>query len=75
MHLQENTLYDICPSPLRQGHMKCYPVPSTLCDIMHLQILKLLRPTFKEEMHLEENTLYDQGHAKCCSEPLHYDFL
>ena len=26
---------------------------------MHLQSLKLLRPTVKEEMYLQENTLYE----------------
>ena len=26
---------------------------------MHLQHLKLLRPTVKEQMHLQENTLFD----------------
>ena len=26
---------------------------------MHLQILKLLRPTVKEKMHLQENALFD----------------
>ena len=26
---------------------------------MHMQSLKLLRPTFWEEMHLHENTLFD----------------
>ena len=26
---------------------------------MHLQRLKLLRPTVKEQMHLQENTLFD----------------
>ena len=26
---------------------------------MHLQSLKLLRPTVKEKMHLQENTVFD----------------
>ena len=30
---------------------------------MHLQSLKLLCPTGKEEMHLQGNTLYDLDHA------------
>ena len=36
-------------------------LPSTLNIIlpMHLQSLKLLCLTVKEEMHLQENTLYD----------------
>ena len=36
-------------------------LPSTLYIIspMHLQCLKLLRPTVKEEMYIQENTLYD----------------
>ena len=36
-------------------------LPSTLYirSPMHLQSLKLLRPMVKEEMHLQENTLYD----------------
>ena len=28
---------------------------------MHLQCLKLLRPTVKEQMHLQENTVFDLG--------------
>ena len=42
MHLQENTLFDLDP-----GHTKHRPVPSISCDLsfMHLQSLKLLRPT------------------------------
>ena len=38
-------------------------LPSTL-DIMshmHVQSLKLLCPTVKEDMHLQVNTLYDLG--------------
>ena len=36
-------------------------VPNTLyiMSLMHLQSLKLLCPMVKEEMHLQENTLYD----------------
>ena len=36
-------------------------MPSTLYIIspMHLQSLKLLCPTVKEGMHLQEHTLYD----------------
>ena len=36
-------------------------LPSTfyITSPMHLQSLKLLCPTVKEEMHLQENTLYD----------------
>ena len=33
MHLQENTLFDLWPWPWGQGHTKCHPVPSTLCDL------------------------------------------
>ena len=36
---------------------------------MHLQSLKLLRPTVKE-MHLQ-NTLFE-GHTKCCPNHLHH---
>ena len=32
---------------------------------MHLQSLKLLHPTVKEEMHLQENALYDLDLAQC----------
>ena len=38
----------------------------------HLQGLRFLRPTVQEEMHLQENTLFDlggQGHTKCCPVP------
>ena len=28
---------------------------------LHLQRLKLLRPTYKEQMHLQENTVFDLG--------------
>ena len=44
---------------------------------MHLQCLKLLCPTVKERMDLQENTLYvwpwpsGHGHIKCCQYPLH----
>ena len=31
--LQENTLFDLWPWPWGQGHKKCHPVPSTLCDL------------------------------------------
>ena len=36
-------------------------LPSTLYIMrpMHLQRLKLLRPTVKEQMHLKENTVFD----------------
>ena len=36
-------------------------LPSTLyiMSSIHLQSLKLLNPMVKEEMHLQENTLYD----------------
>ena len=41
-------------------------LPSTLyiTSPMHLQSLKLIRPTVKEEMHLQENTLFDLDHTK-----------
>ena len=44
-------------------------LPSTL-DLMwpmHQQSLILLHPT--EKMHLQENTLFDQGHTRCCPVP------
>ena len=37
-----------------QGHRKYSPLPSTSRDLFKLQSLKLLRPTVKEEMHLQE---------------------
>ena len=46
-------------------------LPSTL-DIMwpmHQQSLILLHPMVKEKMHLQENTLFDLGHMKCCPVP------
>ena len=33
MHLQENTFMTLTMS-LGQSHTKCYPVPSSLCDIL-----------------------------------------
>ena len=36
---------------------------------MHQQSLILLHPTVKENMHLQEKTLFDLGHTKCCSVP------
>ena len=35
------------------------PTALYITSPMHLQSLKLLRPTVKEEMFLQENTLYD----------------
>ena len=51
MHLQENTLFD-----LDLGVKVTQNVPSTLYIMwpMHLQSLKLLHPTVKEETHLQE---------------------
>ena len=31
--------------------------------------MKLLCPMVKEKKHLQKNTLYDQGHTKCCLVP------
>ena len=39
--------------------MRCCPVTSILCDHLHLQILKLLRPTTLEKMHLQESIFFD----------------
>ena len=36
---------------------------------MHLQRLKLLPSTVKEQMYLQENTVLDQGHTRCCPAP------
>ena len=51
-------------------------LPSSLYIIwpIQLQSLKLLRLTIQEEIHLQENTLFDlwpwgQGHTKCCPVP------
>ena len=53
MHLQENTLFGLAV------------LPSTLYIMwpIHLHGLRLLLPTVKEEMHLQENTLFD--HSDC----------
>ena len=58
MHLQENTLFDLG----YQGYIKCYSVPSTSCNNMHLQSLKcMLRPTvrryFYKKIHYLTSTL------------------
>ena len=37
MHLQENTLFDL--DLVGQGHKKCYPVPSTSCDLCTYRVL------------------------------------
>ena len=57
MQLQANALSDLWP--WHQGHIKYCPAPSTSYDHMHLQRLKLLRPMEKEQMHLQENTVFD----------------
>ena len=36
---------------------------------MHLQRLKLLPSMVKEQMYLQENTVLDQGHTRCCPAP------
>ena len=60
--------------PLSLGSRSNKTSPSTLYIMwsMHLQSLKLLRPTV-QEMHLQENTFFDlwpwhrgQDHMKCC---------
>ena len=38
IHLQENTLFDLWPWPLGQGHSKCCPVPSTSCDLFSYRV-------------------------------------
>ena len=43
-----------------QGHTRCCPVLSTSCDLsMDMQSVKLLRPIVWEEVHLQENSLFD----------------
>ena len=70
MLLQENTSFDSkvkVTKYLGSRSFKYYPVPSTSSDLrIHLQHLKLLQPAVYEQMHLEENTLFDldlQGHT------------
>ena len=70
--------YIIWPLTLTLGSRSHKTSPSTL-DIMwpmHRQNLKLLLPKVYEEMHLQENTLFDlwpwpwgQGHTKCLPVP------
>ena len=53
-------------------YMKIHEMlPSTIYIMlpMHLQSLKLLPPTVKEKMHLQEHSLFDQGHMICCPVP------
>ena len=38
MHLQENSIFDLWPWPLGQGHTKCCPVPSTSCDLFSYKV-------------------------------------
>ena len=38
---------------------------------IHLQGLRLLRPTIKEEMHLQENTFFDKVAQNVAQYPLH----
>ena len=56
MHLHENTLFIFYLNP---GPKSPELLPNTLSIMlpMHLQSLKLLRPTV-EKMHLQENTLF-----------------
>ena len=67
--------FNIWSWPWGQGHEM---VPSALFIMwpIQLQSLKLLRLTVKDEIHLQENILFDllhcpwgQGHTKCCSVP------
>ena len=51
LHLQENTLFDPDLAVNVTQNVAHYP--------LHLQSLKLLRPTVWEKLHLQENTLFD----------------
>ena len=56
MHLQE--IFHLTLTPRSRSHEM---LPSTLYIMrpMHLQSLKLLRQKVKEEMHSQENSLFD----------------
>ena len=51
MHLQEKTLFDPDLAVNITQNVALYP--------LHLQSLKLLRPTVWEKLHLQKNTLFD----------------
>ena len=65
MHLQSNTVFDLDVGAI--GHMRCCPVHAISSVIffrdimcpMHLQILKLPRPTVLKKIRFQENTLFD----------------
>ena len=47
IHLQENTLFDLWPWPLGQGHTKCYPVTLTSCDLFSYKVLSCYVKRFR----------------------------
>ena len=53
MHLQEIHYMTLT------FHAKCSPVPSTSCYLFSYKSLKLLRQKMDEEIHLQENTLFN----------------
>ena len=70
--------FNIWSLTLALGSRSHKMLPSTLYIMwpIQLQSLKLLGLTIKEEIHLQENTLFDlwpwpwgQGHTKCCPVP------
>ena len=51
--------YIICPLTLASRSHEILPSTLYIMRPMHLQHLKLLRPTVMEQMHLQENTVLD----------------
>ena len=68
MHLQENTLFDLAPRSRGSRSHKKVPNPLDIMCPMHQQRLMSLHPTVKENMHLQENILFDLD-LKCCPMP------
>ena len=71
MNLQEKTLFDL------QGHTKCCPVPSTLCElctskVLYCYIPRLMRICIYKKIHYLTLTFWvkvTQNVAQC---PLHH---
>ena len=71
MHLQENTLFDL------QGHKKCCPVPSTLCDlcaskVLYCHIPRLRSRCIYKKKHYLTLTFWVKVTRNVAQYPLHH---
>ena len=62
MHLQENTLFDLCPWPWGRGHTKCCSVPSTSCDLCTCKVWSCYVQWFRRRCIQKKFTLFDLWH-------------